>query len=154
MIKLLSAGTVVELSKTAQSLPVTDLAAAVTAASWDDISCAVEGITTEANEREQIETTSICETVSKTYMDGLSDADSASSTGFFNPASDEGIALQKAADNRGTYILRVTFLNGATWSRLARVQPFGFDVGVGQVIKTSINFKLDGKPVTTPATVV
>ena len=104
MIKLLSAGTIVELSSTAVTLPLaTDLAAAVTAmTAWDDISCALTGISTEVSEPEQIETTSLCETYAKTYADGLLDSNTASSDAFFNLKSAEGIALQAAADVRAS----------------------------------------------------
>lgn len=149
MIKLLSAGTEVELSKTAVTLPVTDLDAAVTSMlAWDDISCALTGISTEISEPEQIDTTSLCETYAKTYIDGLLDSNTASSDAFFNLKSPEGIALQAAADSRAVHILRVTFADGSTWSSLAQVQPFGFNASVGDTIKTTINFKLQGKPVT------
>ena len=146
MIKLLSAGTVVELSTTAAT-SLTD--PAITA--WTDISCALTGISTETTEREQIETTSLCETYSKTYIDGLKDQDTASSDAFFNPKSVEGKALAAAAAN-STYALRVTFTDGSTWESLTTVQPFGFNASVGDTIKTTINFKLVGEPKLTPAT--
>lgn len=153
MNKLLSAGTQVELSKTAVTLPLTGgLAEAVTAmTAWDDISCALTGISTETSEPEQIDTTSLCETYAKTYLDGLLDSNTASSDAFFNPASEEGLALQAAADSRAVHILRVTFEDGSTWSSLAKVQPFGFNASVGDTVKTTINFKLEGKPSTTTA---
>lgn len=148
MIKLLSAGTKVELSKTAAvnltTPPIT---------AWDDVSCALTGISTETTEREQIETTSLCETYSKTYVDGLKDQDTASSDAFFNPKSVEGKALAAAAASGATYALKVTFVDGSTWESLARVQPFGFNASVGDTVKTTINFKLVGQPKLTPATV-
>lgn len=155
MIKLLSAGTKVELSKAAIELPLaTDLDAAVTAVTaWDDVSCALTGISTEVSEPEQIETTSLCETYAKTYADGLLDSNTASSDAFFNLKSAEGIALQAAADGKGVHILRVTFTDGSTWSSLAKVQPFGFNASVGDTVKTTINFKLQGEPSTTATTV-
>lgn len=146
MIKLLSAGTVVELSKAAATNlttpPITE---------WDDISCALTGISTESTEREQIETTSLCETYAKTYIDGLKDQDTASSDAFFNPKSVEGKALTAAAASNDTYALKVTFVDGSTWESLTTVQPFGFNASVGDTIKTTINFKLVGKPKLTPA---
>lgn len=153
MEKILSAGTQVELSTTAVTLPLTGtLAAAVTAMeTWDDISCALTGISTELSEPEQIETTSLCETYAKTYADGLLDSNTASSDAFFNLKSAEGIALQAAADGKGVHILRVTFTDGSTWSSLAKVQPFGFNASVGDTVKTTINFKLQGEPSTTAA---
>ena len=151
MIKLLSAGTKVELSKAAIELPLaTDLDAAVTAVTaWDDVTCALTGISTEVSEPEQIDTTSLCETYAKTYADGLLDSNTASSDAFFNLKSAEGIALQAAADNKGVHILRVTFTDGSTWASLAKVQPFGFNASVGDTVKTTINFKLQGAPATT-----
>ena len=146
MIKLLSAGTVVELS-TAAATDLTDVATGP----YTDLSCALTGISTETTEREQIETTSLCEVYSKTYIDGLKDQDTASSDAFFNPKSDEGVALTEAAESGDTYILRVTFVDGSTWASLARVQPFGFNASVGDTIKTTINFKLVGEPTLTPA---
>lgn len=153
MIKLLSAGTKVELSKTAVVLPLTGtLAAAVTAmTTWDDVSCALTGISTEVSEPEQIETTSLCEKYAKTYADGLLDSNTASSDAFFNLKSAEGKALQAAAGSKGVHILRVTFTDGSTWSSLAKVQPFGFNASVGDTVKTTINFKLQGEPSTTAA---
>lgn len=145
MIKLLSAGTKVELSKTA----ATSLTPPVS--TWDDISCALTGISTESSEREQIETTSLCETYAKTYVDGLKDADTASSDAFFSPKSPEGKALTLASQSTATYVLRVTFTDGSTWESLARVQPFGFSASVGDTVKTTINFKLVGQPKITPA---
>jgi len=155
MIKLLSAGTKVELSKTAVVLPLaTDLEAAVTAMStWDDVTCALTGISTEVSEPEQIDTTSLCETYAKTYADGLLDSNTASSDAFFNLKSAEGMALQAAADNKGVHILRVTFTDGSTWASLAKVQPFGFNASVGDTVKTTINFKLQGAPATTTTAV-
>lgn len=147
MIKLLSAGTVVELSTTAAT-SLTD--PAITA--WTDISCALTGISTETTEREQIETTSLCETYSKTYIDGLKDQDTASSDAFFNPNSTEGLALTAAANSGDKYALKVTFVDGSTWESLTTVQPFGFNASVGDTIKTTINFKLVGEPKLTPAT--
>lgn len=151
MIKLLSAGTKVELSKAAIELPLaTDLDAAVTAVTaWDDVTCALTGISTEVSEPEQIDTTSLCETYAKTYADGLLDSNTASSDAFFNLKSAEGIALQAAADSKGVHILRVTFTDGSTWASLAKVQPFGFNASVGDTVKTTINFKLQGAPATT-----
>jgi hypothetical protein len=146
MIKILSAGTVVELSQTA----ATDLTGIDTLV-FDDISCALTGITTESTEREQIETTALCETYAKTYIDGLKDQDTASSDAFFNPDSVEGAALKDAADSRETRVLQVTFSDGSKWASLVRVQPFGFNVTVGDTVKTTINFKLDGEPVETTA---
>lgn len=148
MEKILSAGTQVELSSTAVTLPLdTDLAAEVTAMdTWDDISCALTGISTEVSEPEQIDTTSLCEKYAKTYVDGLLDTNTASSDAFFNLKSDEGAALQAAADSKGVHILRVTFTDGSTWSSLAKVQPFGFNASVGDTVKTTINFKLQGEP--------
>lgn len=148
MEKILSAGTQVELSSTAVTLPLdTDLAAEVTAMdTWDDISCALTGISTEVSEPEQIDTTSLCEKYAKTYVDGLLDTNTASSDAFFNLKSDEGAALQAAADGKGVHILRVTFTDGSTWSSLAKVQPFGFNASVGDTVKTTINFKLQGEP--------
>lgn len=148
MEKILSAGTQVELSSTAVTLPLdTDLAAEVTAMdTWDDISCALTGISTEVSEPEQIDTTSLCEKYAKTYADGLLDTNTASSDAFFNLKSDEGAALQAAADGKGVHILRVTFTDGSTWSSLAKVQPFGFNASVGDTVKTTINFKLQGEP--------
>lgn len=148
MEKILSAGTQVELSSTAVTLPLdTDLAAEVTAMdTWDDISCALTGISTEVSEPEQIDTTSLCEKYAKTYADGLLDTNTASSDAFFNLKSDEGAALQAAADSKGVHILRVTFTDGSTWSSLAKVQPFGFNASVGDTVKTTINFKLQGEP--------
>lgn len=146
MIKLLSAGTKVELSKTT----VTNLTTPPIL-TWDDISCALTGISTESTEREQIETTSLCETYSKTYIDGLKDQDTASSDAFFNPKSPEGLALQAAANSRATYALKVTFVDGSTWESLTTVQPFGFSASVGDTLKTTINFKLIGAPKLTPA---
>ena len=146
MIKLLSAGTQVELSTTAAT-SLTD--PAITA--WTDISCALTGISTETTEREQIETTSLCETYSKTYIDGLKDQDTASSDAFFNPKSVEGKALAAAAAANSTYALRVTFTDGSMWESLTTVQPFGFNASVGDTIKTTINFKLVGSPKLTPA---
>lgn len=153
MIKLLSAGTKVELSKTAVVLPLlTDLAAAVTAMeTWDDVTCALTGISTEISEPEQIDTTSLCEKYAKTYEDGLLDSNTASSDAFFNLKSVEGKALQAAADSKGVHILRVTFTDNSTWSSLAKVQPFGFNASVGDTVKTTINFKLQGEPATTTA---
>lgn len=142
MIKLLSAGTQVELSKQ----KATDLDTDIGTATWDDLSCALTGISTETTEREQIETTSLCEVYSKTYIDGLKDQDTASSDAFFNPKSDEGVALTEAAESGDTHILRVTFVDGSTWASLATVQPFGFNASVGDTIKTTINFKLLGAP--------
>ena len=144
MIKLLSAGTKVELSTTA-AVDLTDVATGP----YTDISCALTGISTETTEREQLETTSLCETYSKTYVDGLKDQDTASSDAFFSPKSAEGVALTAAAATGDTYILRVTFTDGSTWASLARVQPFGFNASVGDTVKTTINFKLVGEPVTT-----
>lgn len=151
MIKLLSAGTKVELSKTAVVLPLaTDLEAAVSAmTTWDDVTCALTGISTEVSEPEQIDTTSLCETYAKTYADGLLDSNTASSDAFFNPKSAEGLALQAAVDSKGVHILRVTFTDGSTWASLAKVQPFGFNASVGDTVKTTINFKLQGAPATT-----
>lgn len=148
MEKILSAGTQVELSSTAVTLPLdADLAAEVTAMdTWDDISCALTGISTEVSEPEQIDTTSLCEKYAKTYADGLLDTNTASSDAFFNLKSDEGAALQAAADGKGVHILRVTFTDGSTWSSLAKVQPFGFNASVGDTVKTTINFKLQGEP--------
>lgn len=146
MIKLLSAGTVVELSKAA----ATDLTTPPIVA-WDDISCALTGISTESTEREQIETTSLCETYAKTYIDGLKDQDTASSDAFFNPKSVEGKALTAAAASNDTYALKVTFVDGSTWESLTTVQPFGFNASVGDTIKTTINFKLVGAPKLTPS---
>lgn len=143
--KILSAGTVVEISK----LPSTDLETDLSTATFDDISCALTGISTETTEREQIETTSLCETYSKTYVDGLKDQDTASSDAFFSPKSDEGQALQAAADSGLSHILRVTFKDGSKWSSLARVQPYGFNASVGDTVKTTINFKLVGEPTLT-----
>lgn len=156
MNKLLSAGTQVELSAVPVTAPVpvtvTDLAAAVTAmTTWDDITDALTGISTEVSEPEQIDTTSLAETYAKTYEDGLLDSNTASSDAFFNQTSEEGIALAAAADSRALHILRVSFNDGSTWSSLAKVQPFGFNSSVGDVIKTTINFKLEGKPSTTTA---
>ena len=153
MIKLLSAGTKVELSKAAIELPLaTDLDAAVTAVTaWDDVTCALTGISTEVSEPEQIDTTSLCETYAKTYADGLLDSNTASSDAFFNLQSAEGIALQASADSKGAHILRVTFTDNSTWSSLAKVQPFGFNASVGDTVKTTINFKLQGEPSTTTA---
>ena len=148
MKKILSAGTIVELSADPVTLPITDLAAAALAVTaWDDISCALTGLSTESTEREQIDITSLCDTYSKSYIDGLKDQDTASSDAFFNPASEEGIALQAAADSEGTYILRETLVNGTTILTLARLQPFGHTTTVGDTIKTTLNFKLSGKPV-------
>lgn len=147
MIKLLSAGTQVELSQSA----ATDLATDIGTAVFDDISCALTGISTESTEREQIETTALCETYAKTYVDGLKDQDTASSDAFFNPDSVEGEALRDAANSRETRILRVTFVDGSTWASLVRVQPFGFNASVGDTVKTTINFKLDGEPLETTA---
>lgn len=148
MEKILSAGTQVELSSTAVTLPLdADLAAEVTAMdTWDDISCALTGISTEVSEPEQIDTTSLCEKYAKTYADGLLDTNTASSDAFFNLKSDEGAALQAAVDSKGVHILRVTFTDGSTWSSLAKVQPFGFNASVGDTVKTTINFKLQGEP--------
>lgn len=144
MIKLLSAGTVVELSDTA-AVDMTGIATAT----FTDISCALTGISTDATEPEEIETTSLCEVYAKTYVSGLLDRNTASSDAFFSLKSEEGIALQDAADTNEQRILRVTFVDGSTWSSLATVSPFGFNASVGDTIKTTINFKLIGKPVTT-----
>ena len=147
MFKILSAGTKVGLSKLAATNLVTDLSTAT----WDDLSCSLTGISTESTEREQIETTSLCETYAKTYVDGLKDQDTASSDAFFNVKSPEGIALTAAAESGATHILQVTFVDGSKWASLARVQPFGFNASVGDTVKTTINFKLDGEPVITPS---
>lgn len=88
MKKLLSAGTTIELSKT----KATDLTG-LTSATFDDLSCALTGFSTEVSESEQIDTTTLCETYAKTYLDGLKDADTASSDAFFNLSSVEGKAL-------------------------------------------------------------
>lgn len=144
MKKLLSAGTKVELG----SVTATDLE---TIGALTDISCALTGISTETTENEQIETTSLCETYSKTYIDGLKDQDTASSDAFFNMKSEEGIALQAAAAAKDLRVLQVTFSDGSKWASLARVQPFGFNASVGDTVKTTINFKLEGAPKLTPA---
>jgi|26BtaG_2_1085354.scaffolds.fasta_scaffold00182_24 hypothetical protein len=146
MKKLLSAGTVIELSKT----KATDLTG-LTSATFDDLSCALTGFSTEVSENEQIDTTTLCETYAKTYLDGLKDADTASSDAFFNLSSAEGKALSAAAADKEKRILRVTFVDGSKWVSLATVQPFGFNTSVGDAVKTTINFRLHGKPTITPA---
>lgn len=146
MKKLLSAGTTIELSKTAAA----DLTEA-TSASYDDLSCALTGFSTEVSENEQIDTTTLCETYAKTYLDGLKDADTASSDAFFNLSSEEGRALQAAATDKEKRILRVTFVDGSVWASLATVQPFGFNTSVGDAVKTTINFRLHGEPTITAA---
>lgn len=146
MKKLLSAGTTIELSKTkAEDLTGLD------SATFDDLSCALTGFSTEVSENEQIDTTTLCETYAKTYLDGLKDADTASSDAFFNLASDEGKALQAAATDKEKRILRVTFVDGSVWASLATVQPFGFNTSVGDAVKTTINFRLHGQPKITAA---
>ncbi|WP_227430396.1 phage tail tube protein [Psychrobacter sp. I-STPA6b] len=146
MKKLLSAGTVVELGTTkAENLD------GIASAQFTDISCALTGLSTESSENEQIDVTTLCQTYSKEYLDGLKDADTASSDAFFNPSSDEGKALMAAAVAKEKRILRVTFTDGSKWACLCRVQPFGFNTNVGDAVKTTLNFKLSGEPEITTA---
>lgn len=146
MKKLLSAGTTIELSKT-KATDLTD----VETGPYDDLSCALTGFSTEVSENEQIDTTTLCETYAKTYLDGLKDADTASSDAFYSLSSAEGKALSAAAADKEKRILRVTFVDGSTWASLATVQPFGFNTSVGDAVKTTINFRLYGEPVITAA---
>lgn len=139
MNKILSAGTKVEISTEATDTLDADL-------TYTEIQCALTGLSTEASENEQVETTSLCETYAKTYMSGLKDADTASSDAFFVPSSDEGKAMQAAANSKALYALKVTFNDDSTWESLGTVQPFGFVVSVGDVVKTTFNFKLSGEP--------
>lgn len=147
MQKILSAGTQIELSVLPVTLPVADMTAAITGATWVDVSCALTGYSTESTEREQIDVTTLCDTYSKSYLDGIKDQDTGSSDAFFNPQSVEGIALQGMADSGATHLLRETLTNGSSIVTLARVQPFGHSTAVGDAVKTTINFKFSGMPV-------
>lgn len=150
MDKILSAGTIYELSEEASTKDTLQADAAT--ATFVDITCAISSMSFEETEREQIDTTALCDTDTKSYIDGLKDQDTASADGFYTPSSDEAIFLQAAADSKENRILRTTYNDGVVVLRLARLQPFGSNVSVGDAVKTTFNFKLTGAKVITQPT--